>query len=254
MVSYDRCIGLLKIPQENFEVHLQPKVIWPDEGKIVFDNISLRYRPDTELVLKNLSFEIEGGQKVGVVGRTGAGKSTVWLALCRIIEAESGAIYIDNHDIKNLDLAYVRSKITIIPQDPVLFEGSIRFNLDPEGKCSDSEIERIVSKAALQDLWNSNKEIAASDENLSSGEKQLICICRAILRKNKIVLMDEATANIDVKTEEIIQKLVNEEFLESTVITIAHRLNTILNSDKVLILEQGTLVHKQIDDFREYFQ
>ena len=254
MVSYDRCIGLLKIPQEKFEVHLQPKVIWPDEGKIVFDNINLRYRPDTELVLKNLSFEIEGGQKVGVVGRTGAGKSTVWLALCRIIEAESGAIYIDNHDIKNLDLAYVRSKITIIPQDPVLFEGSIRFNLDPEGKCSDSEIERIVSKAALQDLWNSNKEIAANGENLSSGEKQLICICRAILRKNKIVLMDEATANIDVKTEEIIQKLINEEFLESTVITIAHRLNTILNSDKVLILEQGTLVHKQIDDFREYFQ
>ena len=254
MVSYDRCTSLLSIPQERFDDHRQPKVVWPSEGKIVFDNINLRYRPDTELVLKNLSFEIEGGQKVGVVGRTGAGKSTVCLALCRIIEADSGAIYIDNQDTKNIDLAHLRSNITIIPQDPVLFEGSIRFNLDPEGKCSDADIQRIVSKAALQKLWDANKEVSTNGDNLSSGEKQLICICRAILRKNKIVLMDEATANIDIKTEKIIQKLISEEFAESTVITIAHRLNTILNSDKVLILENGTLVHKQIDDFREYFQ
>lgn len=152
-----------------------------------------------------------------------------------------------------MDLAYLRSKITIIPQDPTLFEGTLKFNLDPEGKCADEDILRIVGKARLQELWDSEKEIAQNGENLSSGEKQLICICRAILRKNKIILMDEATANIDIKTEQIIQKLITEEFKDSTVITIAHRLNTIMSSDKVLILEQGHLVNRKIDDFREYF-
>ncbi|CAI2361005.1 unnamed protein product [Moneuplotes crassus] len=253
MVSYDRCDQILKIPQEAFNTHPLPPSSWPTNGKIVFDNICLRYRPETELVLRNLSFEIEPGQKVGVIGRTGAGKSTVCLALCRIIECESGSILIDGVDIKNIDLAALRKKITIIPQDPILFEGSLKFNLDPEENCDQATILRLVSKAKLQELWDSGKEIASNGENLSSGEKQLICICRAILRKSKIILMDEATANIDIKTEEIIQKLIIEEFKESTVITIAHRLNTILNSDKVLILEKGELVHREIDDFREYF-
>mmetsp|Transcript_40975 Transcript_40975/g.47108 ORF Transcript_40975/g.47108 Transcript_40975/m.47108 type:complete len:198 (-) Transcript_40975:275-868(-) len=173
MVSYDRCNMILAIPQEAFGDYSKPPN-WPSEGKIVFDKLCLRYRPETELVLKNLRFEIGGKQKVGVVGRTGAGKSTVCLALCRIIEGESGRILIDGHDISKIDLAYLRSKITIIPQDPTLFEGTLRFNLDPESRCSDSEIERIISKAALKELWDSNKEISTNGENLSSGEKQLI--------------------------------------------------------------------------------
>jgi ATP-binding cassette, subfamily C (CFTR/MRP), member 1 len=253
MVSYDRCDKMLQIPQEKFGTHSHPGESWPKDGIIKFDNICLRYRPETELVLRNLSFDIDSKQKVGVVGRTGAGKSTVCLALCRIIECESGKIIIDGIDISQVDLSFLRSMITIIPQDPILFEGSLRFNLDPENKCQESDIQRIVSKANLQELWDEDKEIAQNGENLSSGEKQLICICRAILRKTKIILMDEATSNIDIKTEEIIQKLITDEFKESTVITIAHRLNTIMNSDKVLILEQGQLVHREIDDFREYF-
>lgn len=253
MVSYDRCNQILSIPQEQFNTHPKPPANWPSEGRISFQNLNLRYRPETELVLNNLSFEIEPKQKIGVVGRTGAGKSTVCLALCRIVEADSGDIVIDGIPIKSVDIATVREKITIIPQDPTLFEGSLRFNLDPESRCSESEIVRLVRKAMLQDLWDSNKEIAQNGENLSSGQKQLICICRAILRKNKIILMDEATANIDINTEEIIQKLITEEFIESTVITIAHRLNTIQSSDKVIILEKGEVVQKDIKDFREYF-
>jgi ATP-binding cassette subfamily C (CFTR/MRP) protein 1 len=253
MVSYDRCNQILEIPQEQFNTHPKPPSNWPSQGKISFKNFNLRYRPETELVLKNLSFEIDPKQKIGVVGRTGAGKSTVCLALCRIVEADSGDIIIDGLSLKNVDIATVREKITIIPQDPNLFEGSLKFNLDPENKCTDVEILGMVSKAMLQDLWDSNKEIAQNGENLSSGEKQLICICRAILRKNKIILMDEATANIDIKTEEIIQKLITEEFKDSTVITIAHRLNTIQSCDKVIILEKGQVVQRDIKDFREYF-
>ena len=151
-----------------------------------------------------------------------------------------GHIIIDGEEIQFVDLAYFRNKITIIPQDSTLFEGSLRFNLDPENQSSDQEIKRIINKAALQDLWDSSKEVAQNGENLSSGEKQLICICRAILRKNKIILIYEATANIDMKTEQIIQKLIIEEFAESTVITIAHKLNTIIQSDKVLVLREGS--------------
>ena len=242
MVSYDRCDQILSIPQEAFDRDEKAAGNWPFSGRIEFDNYCLRYRPETELVLKNLSFVIQPKEKVGIVGRTGAGKSTICLALCRIVEGDSGHIIIDGEEIQFVDLAYLRSKITIIPQDPTLFEGSLKFNLDPENQSSDEEIKRIISKAALQELWDSNKEVAQNGENLSSGEKQLICICRAILRKNKIILMDEATANIDIKTEQIIQKLIIEEFAESTVITIAHRLNTIIQSDKVLVLGEGSVL------------
>jgi ATP-binding cassette subfamily C (CFTR/MRP) protein 1 len=243
LVSYDRCLKVLEIPQEAEQRRAVP-FDWPSEGRIEFKEYSLKYRPDTELVLKDLSFTVEGRQKIGIVGRTGAGKSTICLALTRIVEAYDGQILIDGVDISTLGLADLREHITIIPQEPTLFEGSLRFNLDPIGTLSDSELFKMAKKASLEDLINRDdkgfdQKIDDGGKNLSSGEKQLICILRAILRKNKIVLMDEATANIDIKTEQIIQKLIQEEFADSTVLTIAHRLNTIINSDKVLVLDKG---------------
>jgi ATP-binding cassette, subfamily C (CFTR/MRP), member 1 len=243
LVSYDRCLKMLEIPQEAEQRKPLP-FDWPNEGRIEFVNYSLKYRPETELVLKDLTFEVEGRQKIGIVGRTGAGKSTICLALCRIVEAYDGQILIDGVDISTLGLADLRDHITIIPQEPTLFEGTLRFNLDPIGKLTDLELLKMARKASLEDLINRDdkgldQKIDDGGKNLSSGEKQLICILRAILRKNKIVLMDEATANIDIKTEQIIQKLIQEEFAESTVLTIAHRLNTIINSDKVLVLDKG---------------
>ena len=244
MVSYDRCLRIINIPQEDKTVYDPTMMNWPQNPSIEFRDFSLRYRPDTDLVLRNLSFKIEPKQKVGVVGRTGAGKSTIWLALCRIVEADSGQILIDGVDISRISLQNLREKIAIIPQDPTLFEGTLRFNLDPENKVSDVELIDLLKQASLENVVlrddkGLEQQIEEKGQNLSSGERQLIWICRAILRKNKVVLMDEATANIDIKTEQVIQKLIHEKFEDATVITIAHRLNTVISSDKVLVLSKG---------------
>mmetsp|Transcript_15229 Transcript_15229/g.15104 ORF Transcript_15229/g.15104 Transcript_15229/m.15104 type:complete len:276 (-) Transcript_15229:19-846(-) len=244
MISYERCVSMLVIPQEDPKPYEALFDTWPQHGKIQFKNFHLRYRPDTELVLTNLNFTIPAKHKVGVVGRTGAGKSTICLALCRIVEADSGCIEIDGRDISELSLQNLRDEIAIIPQDPTLFEGTLRYNLDPQDTRSGTELLEVLKLASLDDLVarddkGLDQQIEDKGANLSSGERQLICICRAILRKSKIVLMDEATANIDIKTEQAIQKLIHDKFKDATVITIAHRLNTIIQSDKVLVLDKG---------------
>jgi ATP-binding cassette subfamily C (CFTR/MRP) protein 1 len=204
----------------------------------------MRYRPDTDQVLKDLSFKIESGEKIGIVGRTGAGKSTISLCLSRIVEIFGGEIKLDGVNLKNIDIGKVREKITVIPQDASLFTGSLRFNMDPEDRVKDDQdIISLLSKAGLTELLKHSEglkqPITENGGNLSSGEKQLICICRAILRRNKVIVMDEATANIDIITEQKIQELIKNEFKECTVITIAHRLNTIIESDRVLVLSFG---------------
>ena len=244
IVSYDRCLKMTDLPKEDnapYDISLN---FWTYYPKIELKNFSLRYRPETEIVLNNISFKIEACQKIGVVGRTGAGKSTLWLALTRVIEAVSGQILIDGVDISSISLKNLREKIAVIPQDPSLFEGTLRFNLDPENRILDTELIDILRLASLEKLIDENNEglnqyIEEKGQNLSSGEKQLIWICRAILRRNKIVLIDEATANIDIKTEETIKKLIDEYFRDATMITIAHRLNTIIKSDKILVLDNG---------------
>ena len=244
IVSYDRCLKMTDLPKEDnapYDISLN---FWTYYPKIEFKNFSLRYRPETEIVLNNISFKIEACQKIGVVGRTGAGKSTLWLALTRVIEAVSGQILIDGVDISSISLKNLREKIAVIPQDPSLFEGTLRFNLDPENRILDTELIDILRLASLEKLIDENNEglnqyIEEKGQNLSSGEKQLIWICRAILRRNKIVLIDEATASIDIKTEETIKKLIDEYFRDATMITIAHRLNTIIKSDKILVLDNG---------------
>ena len=234
------------IPQENQTSDELVPCDWPSRGWVQFAQFSAKYRDNTDLVLKNLNFTIQPTQKIGVIGRTGAGKSTIVLALCRIIEADSGAIFIDGVNISRISTNLLRDKITIIPQDPTLFEGTLRFNIDPHGFASDDEIIELLEQASLFSLIRRSEHgldqhIDSRGTNLSSGEKQLIWICRAIIRNSKIVVMDEATAKIDTKTENTIQTLINNRFRDATVITIAHRLNTIISSDKIFKINDGSI-------------
>ena len=249
MIGYERCIEYTKCPSEaSLKNPIDNKLEnWPNLGKIEFVNFSVKYRPNTEIVLKNLNFVIQGKEKVGIVGRTGSGKSTITLCLFRILEATEGKILIDDVDISKLGLEILRHNLTIIPQDPALMEGSLRYNIDPLEKSDDNEIIKVMEKIGFdyiikRDKQGLNQEIAEGGSNLSVGEKQLICITRAILRKSKIIIMDEATASIDYKTEEIIQKAVSEILNDSTFITIAHRIKTILNYDRILTLDNGKIV------------
>ena len=190
---------------------------------------------------------IKGKEKVGIVGRTGSGKSTITLCLFRILEAAEGKIMIDDIDISTLGLDKLRSNITIIPQDPALMEGTLKYNIDPLDKSNAFDILKVMKKIGFDYIVKRNnlglnQEIAEGGSNVSVGEKQLICITRAILRKSKIIVMDEATASIDYKTEELIQKAINEILDNSTFITIAHRIKTILNYDRIIVLDNGNIV------------
>jgi ATP-binding cassette subfamily C (CFTR/MRP) protein 1 len=250
MISLERCLQYTRIKSEK-PSEIKPKdeelekKNWPQEGRIRFENYSVRYRPTTEVVLKNLNFQIEGNEKVGVVGRTGSGKSTICLCLFRILEPLEGTIYIDDEDITKMGLDILRRNMTIIPQDPCLMEGSLKYNIDPFETAQDDEIIQILKKIGFEYTESDdkilNRKIEQGGSNLSVGEKQLVCIARAILRKTKIIVMDEATANIDMKTEEKIQNALEYVLNFSTVITVAHRIKTIINYDKILVLNNGKI-------------
>ncbi|XP_065214443.1 multidrug resistance-associated protein 1-like [Planococcus citri] len=230
-----------KLPNE-----LVPKD-WPSKGDIVFKNFQVRYRDGLDLVLKGITAYVDGGQKVGIVGRTGAGKSSLTLSLFRIIESAGGEISIDGVDIASLGLHSVRAKLTIIPQDPVLFSGSLRVNLDPAGEYSDDRVWRSLELAHLKSYVSSlaaglEYEVTEGGENFSVGQRQLICLARALLRKTKVLILDEATAAVDLETDELIQTTIRSEFRDCTVLTIAHRLNTIMDYDKIMVLDKGLVV------------
>ena len=257
LISLERCDSYTKILQENYpktdedsslQLYTNSKnkkvKSFISKGKINFFDYSVRYRPDTPLILKNITLQINPGEKIGVVGRTGSGKSTMLLCLFRILEANKGKILIDDIDISKIGLEILRQSLTIIPQEPIILEGNIRDNIDPSKTYNDSEILKLLKEVGLNDFMadkNLDYKIEENGNNISVGEKQLLCIARALLKKTKIILMDEATANIDYRTEAALKKNIHEDMEESTVITIAHRIKTIINYDKILVLNEGEI-------------
>ncbi len=224
----------------------EPPKGWPSQGVIEYKDVRMRYRPELPVVLKKLSFEIPGANKVGVVGRTGSGKSSLMMLLMRLYEIEKGQILIDGVDIKQMSLHALRSKIGIVPQDPVLFSGTIRANLDPFSQYSDADIYEALDgvnlKNYVQTLPDQLKhKVQEFGANFSQGQRQLICLARVLLKKPAILLLDEATSSVDSETDAQLQRALQTQFTNSTVLTIAHRLNTVMGSDKVMVLDKGDM-------------
>ena len=239
MISMERCVEYTAIPIEKPFTLKSDKNIkhWPREGKIHFDNYSVRYRADTEIVLNKMSFDINSKEKVAIIGRTGSGKSTVALSLLRLIEPLSGAIYIDDIDIASLGLDMLRENITMIPQEPFIIEGTLKRNIALFGNCSDNEIFDILKNLCydIKDKSELSKTILQNGSNISAGERQLINIARALLRRNSFVVMDEATSNIDSENENKINEYLHTKLQAKTVISIVHRIQTVMNYDKILV-------------------
>uniref|UniRef100_A0A8C0YGJ6 ATP-binding cassette, sub-family C (CFTR/MRP), member 8 n=2 Tax=Cyprinus carpio TaxID=7962 RepID=A0A8C0YGJ6_CYPCA len=242
--------ALLRTVPENYEGLLSASQVpegWPQQGKIQIQNLSVRYDSTLKAVLKHVNAHISPGQKVGICGRTGSGKSSFSLAFFRMVDTFEGRIIIDDIDIAKLPLQTLRSRFSIILQDPFLFSGTIRFNLDPEMKATDSMLWEALEIAQLKQVVKTlpgglDAIITEGGENFSQGQRQLFCLARAFVRKSSILIMDEATASIDMATESILQKVVMTAFADRTVVTIAHRVHTILNADLVIVMKRGVIL------------
>ncbi|XP_030058334.1 LOW QUALITY PROTEIN: multidrug resistance-associated protein 5-like [Microcaecilia unicolor] len=224
-----------------------PPPYWPQEGAIRFENVKMRYRDNLPLVLKNISFDIKPKEKIGIVGRTGSGKSSLGIALFRLAEIVDGSISVDNICINKIGLKDLRKKLSIIPQEPVLFVGSVRSNLDPLKQFTDEEIWDALQKTHMSEniMRLHDKlcaEVTENGNNFSVGERQLLCMARTLLRNSKILLLDEATAATDSETDALIQETIKDVFSNCTILIIAHRLNTVLNCDRIMVLEDGEIV------------
>ena len=244
MTSVERVVTYTQIePEPGYQIQSQPSREWPDRGEIQFRDISLVYYQGGPEVLKSLSFSVNAQEKVAIAGRTGAGKSSIVAALFRMPQP-TGEIIIDDVSINSICLQSSRQAISVITQDPTLFTGLLRMNLDPFAEYEDIELWDALEQASLSAMVQKlprqlSEEVKEGGINFSVGEKQLLCLARALLRKSRIIVMDEATANVDYKTDQLIQETIRTKFKHCTVITIAHRINTIKDYDRVLILDDG---------------
>ncbi|KAJ2460949.1 Multidrug resistance-associated protein 1, partial [Coemansia sp. RSA 2337] len=219
----------------------RPSAQWPLNGMVEFRDFSMKYGSHLDYALRNINLTINPGEKIGIVGRTGAGKSSLAKVLFRLIhENTSGSIAIDGQDISEFGVGDYRPRLGMIPQEPSMFSGSIRRNLDPLNQFDVEEMWASLVKCNLSELVSS-KEVSSNGSEESDGQQQLFGLCRVIMHKQKIIVLDEATANVDLETDKSVQELIRKEFRDCTVLTIAHRLETIMNSDRIIVMDKGTI-------------